>query len=125
MSGKPTGNMVNSQIWESTVLHGVGGTSGGKPKNTKNSSFRTEEQRRFEELSDNVDGGNNPTPTHDFKISLQKARNAKGWTQKDLASKMGMKPVDINSWEAGKGSPPTGEQRAKLQKILGVKFPKM
>lgn len=124
MLGKPTDNMVNTQIWEPTVLQGVGGTSGGKP-NTKKSSFRTEEQRKFEELSDNVDGGKNPTPTHDFKISLQKARNAKGWTQKDLASKMGLKPVDITNWEAGKGSPPTGEQKAKLQKILGVKLPKM
>lgn len=124
MPKKLTDNTVNVPNWEPTVLNNVGGKPGGQAKNIPKSSYVTQDKKRHNELDEN-DVKMIPPTTHDFKLTLQKARYAKKMTQKDLASTMGLKPVDITNWEAGKGLPPTGEQKAKLQKILGIKLPRI
>lgn len=65
-----------------------------------------------------------PTVTHDFKLALMKARQAKGWQQKDLAQKLNVKPAIINDYEAGKAVPnPAFIQQ--LNRVLGVTLPKI
>jgi len=63
------------------------------------------------------------TVTLEFKIALQKARQAKGWNQKELAQKINVKPTVINDYEAGRATPDNGII-SKLNRILNVKLPK-
>ena len=65
-----------------------------------------------------------PTVSHDFKIALAKARQAKGWQQKDLAAKLNVKPAVINDYESGKVVPqPAFIQQ--MNRVLGVTLPKI
>eukprot|EP00658_Telonema_sp_P-2_P021885 TRINITY_DN1872_c0_g1_i3.p3 TRINITY_DN1872_c0_g1~~TRINITY_DN1872_c0_g1_i3.p3 ORF type:complete len:116 (-),score=34.71 TRINITY_DN1872_c0_g1_i3:180-527(-) len=50
---------------------------------------------------------------------IQQARQAKKWTQKDLAGKVQEKPQTINEYESGKAVP-KGPVIQKLQRVLGV-----
>jgi len=65
-----------------------------------------------------------PTVTHDFKLALMKARQAKGWQQKDLAAKLNVKPVVINEYESGKAVPNPGFIQ-QLNRVLGCTLPKI
>jgi len=65
-----------------------------------------------------------PTVTHDFKLALQKARQAKGMQQKDLAQKLNVKPSIINDYESGKAIPQPGFIQ-QLNRCLGVTLPKI
>jgi len=65
-----------------------------------------------------------PTVTHDFKLALQKARQAKGWQQKDLAQRLNVKPSVINDYESGKALPQPGFIQ-QLNRVLGVTLPKI
>ena len=64
------------------------------------------------------------TVTLDFKMALQQARTAKGWSQKDLAAKINEKQTVINDYESGRAIP-NPEIIAKLGRALGVKLPKI
>jgi putative transcription factor len=59
-----------------------------------------------------------------FKIELQKARQKKGWTQKQLAAACNLQPAIINTYESGKAVPDPSVIN-KLNRILGVKLPKI
>ncbi|GAV03116.1 hypothetical protein RvY_13593 [Ramazzottius varieornatus] len=52
---------------------------------------------------------------------IAQARNAKGWTQKDLAAKICEKPQVINEYEGGKGIP-NQQVMTKLERALEVKL---
>lgn len=65
-----------------------------------------------------------PTVTHDFKLALQKARQDKGWQQKDLAAKLNVKPSVINDYESGKVVPQPAFI-AQMNRVLGVQLPKI
>ena len=60
--------------------------------------------------------------THDFKIALMKARQAKGLSQKDLALKLNIKPAVIIDYESGKAIP-VGGFIATLNRVLETKLP--
>jgi putative transcription factor len=63
------------------------------------------------------------TVSHDFKVSLQKARQAKNMTQKALASAINEKPSVINEYESGKAVP-NGQLISKMERALGCKLPR-
>jgi len=65
-----------------------------------------------------------PTVTHDFKLALQKARQEKGWAQKDLAAKLNVKPSVINDYESGKVVPQPAFI-SQMNRVLGVQLPKI
>ncbi|HQP96834.1 MAG TPA: helix-turn-helix domain-containing protein [bacterium] len=70
------------------------------------------EMKEFEDLH-----GVSLTPLHsirDLPDILVKARIAKGYTQKDLAKKLDVKPQQVQKYEA------TGYQSAKLERIIEV-----
>ncbi|CDR40711.1 CYFA0S05e03576g1_1 [Cyberlindnera fabianii] len=53
--------------------------------------------------------------------AIQKARNEKKWTQKDLATRVNEKPNVINDYEAGRAIPQQ-QVLGKLERNLGVKL---
>ena len=52
---------------------------------------------------------------------IQKGRNDKGMTQKELATKICEKPQVINEYEQGKGIP-NNQILIKIEKAIGVKL---
>jgi len=52
---------------------------------------------------------------------IQQGRQAKGWSQKDLATKVNEKPQVINDYEAGRGIP-NQVVIGKIEKAIGVKL---
>lgn len=52
---------------------------------------------------------------------IQQGRQAKGWSQKDLATRCNEKPQVINDYEAGRGIP-NQAVIGKIEKALGVKL---
>jgi putative transcription factor len=58
-----------------------------------------------------------------FKTELQRARQAKGLTQADLAKLINEKGTVINEYESGKAIP-NGQVIQKLNRALGVTLPK-
>lgn len=52
---------------------------------------------------------------------IQQARQAKGWTQKELATKINEKQQIINEYEAGKAIP-NNVIMSKLERNLGIKL---
>lgn len=76
-------------------------------------------------LDDNeLDDFKHQTVTHDFKLALQKARTAKGWTQADLAKQMNVKQTIIQDYESGKAIP-QGAFISQLNRTLGTVLPKI
>ena len=57
----------------------------------------------------------------DLKMRIMKARQAKGMTQKELATKMSEKPQVVNQYESGQAVPNT-QVLSKMERILGVKL---
>jgi putative transcription factor len=58
------------------------------------------------------------------QIALQRARQAKGLSQKDLAQKLNVKPSIISDYETGKAIP-NGALISQLNRTLGVTLPKI
>jgi len=61
------------------------------------------------------------TVSNDLAKVIQKARQEKGWTQKELATKICEKPQVVNEYESGKAKP-NQQILAKLERNLGVKL---
>lgn len=59
--------------------------------------------------------------SHDVSVQILQARNAKGMSQKDLATKLNVKPVVIQEYESGKAIP-DGALLAKISTALGTKI---
>ena len=64
-----------------------------------------------------------PHMSHELKVAISQARNAKGLKQKDLAMQLGVKESILSSWESGKAVPDNGSI-AKMEKILEAKLPR-
>jgi putative transcription factor len=62
--------------------------------------------------------------TLSFKLALQKARQAKGWSQKDLAQRLNVKNTVINDYEGGRAIP-DGGLISRMNRVLGTKLPKI
>nr|CAG4638848.1 EOG090X0ILG [Cyclestheria hislopi] len=52
---------------------------------------------------------------------IQKGRQDKGWTQKDLATRINEKPQVINDYEAGRGVP-NQTVLGKIERAIGIKL---
>lgn len=53
--------------------------------------------------------------------AIQKGRQEKGLSQKDLATKINEKPTIVNDYEAGRGTP-NQQILAKMERALGIKL---
>ncbi|KAL2916054.1 multiprotein-bridging factor 1 [Polyrhizophydium stewartii] len=54
--------------------------------------------------------------------TIQQARQAKGLTQKDLATKINEKQPVVNDYESGRATNPNQQILAKMERVLGVKL---
>ncbi len=58
-------------------------------------------------------------PTRPPQPTLRQLRQARGWSQQDLAEQVGVKPKQVNAWERGDHLPrPATRQR--LADLFGV-----
>jgi len=58
--------------------------------------------------------------SYSVALRIQQARQAKGWTQKELATRICEKPQVVNDYEAGRAIP-NQQILAKMERELGVK----
>jgi len=94
---------------ETSKKFGAGGNKqSGAAKNTATLDQETEELKH-----DHV--------SRNFALALQKARNDKGFTQKDFATKINEKPQVVNEYEQGKAIP-NQQIIGKMERALGVKL---
>ncbi|KAL4459800.1 hypothetical protein ABPG74_003326 [Tetrahymena malaccensis] len=63
------------------------------------------------------------TVSHDFRIALQQARQAKGWTQEQLAKACCEKKSVISDYESGRAIPHPSTI-SKFESALGCKLPR-
>jgi len=61
------------------------------------------------------------TVSLDLTKVIQQARQAKGWSQKEFATKINEKPQVVNEYESGKAIP-NNQILTKMERILGVKL---
>ncbi|KAL6077059.1 multiprotein-bridging factor 1 [Balamuthia mandrillaris] len=54
-------------------------------------------------------------------MAIQKARQAKGWTQKELGTRINEKPTVVNEYEQAKAIP-NNQILSKMERQLGVKL---
>merc|ERR1711988_1119237 len=59
----------------------------------------------------------------DLRLAITQARNAKGLTQKQLATQLNMQPQVINEYESGKAIP-NNQIIAKIERALACKLPR-
>eukprot|EP00455_Lapot_gusevi_P045481 TRINITY_DN5826_c0_g1_i1.p2 TRINITY_DN5826_c0_g1~~TRINITY_DN5826_c0_g1_i1.p2 ORF type:complete len:161 (+),score=74.77 TRINITY_DN5826_c0_g1_i1:65-484(+) len=62
--------------------------------------------------------------THEFKVALMKARQAKGWNQSELAQRLNVRATVINEYESGKAIP-NPQLISQMNRLLGTSLPKI
>lgn len=121
---------MSGQDWNQVVIRGGKATSGAAGKaakiRTKNitAKYRTPNSHQSkDQLKKSVeeDTGDYSIKKVSLEISkqIQKARLAKGMSQKDLAQNINQKSSVISAYEAGKAIP-NGRILSQIGKVLGV-----
>ena len=77
----------------------------------------------YRQLAETNDVHATPTVGHDFKMAMQKARCAKGISQKDLATRVNEKQGVIADYESGRAIPNPGII-SKIERVLGTHLPR-
>eukprot|EP00998_Keelungia_sp_KM082_P009469 NODE_5646_length_685_cov_117.844086_g5623_i0.p1 GENE.NODE_5646_length_685_cov_117.844086_g5623_i0~~NODE_5646_length_685_cov_117.844086_g5623_i0.p1 ORF type:complete len:188 (+),score=46.60 NODE_5646_length_685_cov_117.844086_g5623_i0:71-565(+) len=72
-------------------------------------------------LADDTENFKHKQVSTDVKRCIQQGRQAKGWSQKDLAQQINEKPQVIGEYETGKAIP-NGTVLGKMEKALGIKL---
>lgn len=106
---------------EVTVLRGKRTVEQNKRdgQTTVESKFKGKDQSAaMRKLDDEHEKIKHQKVSTELRIQIQKARTAHGWTQKELAAKVGVKPIIINEYESGKAIP-KGPELSKIKKALG------
>jgi len=85
----------------------------------KNTSHKGPENAK--KLEDETEELSHKKLDHNVAVRIQQARQVKGWTQKELATKINEKQNIINEYESGKALP-NNQILAKLERALGVKL---
>jgi ribosome-binding protein aMBF1 (putative translation factor) len=120
---------MNHQDWTPVIMRkstkqikkdGQQKTTPVKNNNQSNSNFtRCVNSKKLEEN----DVGRIETVSHKLSVCIMQSRNKKKFTQKDLASKLGVNVKIIQSYENGTAVP-NGMELSKMSRILGVKLKK-
>eukprot|EP00823_Brevimastigomonas_motovehiculus_P009881 TRINITY_DN971_c0_g1_i1.p1 TRINITY_DN971_c0_g1~~TRINITY_DN971_c0_g1_i1.p1 ORF type:complete len:149 (-),score=36.84 TRINITY_DN971_c0_g1_i1:185-631(-) len=116
-SSKPTSASAVSSGLKSGELETVKRVDGGANKKRSAPSNAAKLDAETEDFKQ-------PKISHEFKIALMQARQAKKMTQADLAKKLNVKATIVNDYEAGRAIPDPS-LIAKMSRILGAKLPKI
>jgi len=98
-----------------------------KEKEVLNQTIAQREEKIKQQRAEIVDLKNeteelkHASVSKDLRLAITQARNAKGLTQKQLATQLNMQPQVINEYESGKAIP-NQQILSKLERILGVKL---
>lgn len=119
---------INTQDWEPVVIRKKQ-TSASKNRapGTFQSELKHNSGKNAQHPKDDVrkyDGDDIPKikkVSTSLKTNLINARQAKGWTQKELAQRVNEKPSVISQYESGQAIPNNGIIN-KLEKALGSKI---
>lgn len=112
--------MTSHQDWKTTVLNP---TKVDEKKNKGSKVVLSEQHSRLAKI-DNCTGDESmkhSTVSYSLRMEIQKARNAKNMTQKQLAKEIGVQPKVIHDYESGKAIPSKHLLR-EISKKLGVKL---
>lgn len=114
--------MSDFQDWKTVVIKGKS-VPGKDTTNSQSSGKPYVADAKFQTLD-----SDDPDPRKivgsisiDMRLQIQKARNNKGLSQKQLAQQLNIKPDIINQYESGKIKP-DNRILQKMGNILGVKF---
>lgn len=86
----------------------------GKNTQTQSSSNARKIEKQVEEGDMSI-----PTVTYNLQVQMQQARQAKKWTQKELAQACNMHETVIRDYENGKVIP-NSQDLVKMSRALGV-----
>ena len=113
---------MDHQDWETFVVHCK---EPGKKKQTGSSNIQHHDKSRQQKIDDKEKDGDLKHTLIDKSLSLeiQQARLKKGWTQKQLASRISVIPSVINEMETGKYIY-NHIYINKVKKILGIYNPR-
>ena len=75
----------------------------------------------YSKIAASEDAEHVETVSIDVARAIQQARVAKGWTQKELATKINEQQKVIGDYEAGRAIP-NNQVLGKLERVLGVKL---
>ena len=119
-------NQKNHQDWETVYVH-------LDKKKSKKNSVKTGKSEKSENINstkkgkgkgDNLDEVDKDSFKHkkvtiEFSRQMSTHRLAKGFTQKELAQKINVRPVIINDYETGKAIPNSAILN-KIKRILNI-----
>ncbi|KAH3761877.1 multiprotein-bridging factor 1b [Pelomyxa schiedti] len=88
--------------------------------NKKPSSLQSNKLRALEDPN-NEENLSHARLDHSVSVRIQQARNAKGWTQKELAQHLNEKPAVVAEYENG-SCIPNMQLVHKMERVLGVKL---
>lgn len=115
-------SQFNHQDWDPVILHKKGTKQTPQSKDAQIAeNVRNNTQSTFQPKYNASKNTQNPSVSthkynddeipkvkqisHDFKVNLMNARQAKGWTQKELAQRINEKQTLIAEYESGKAIP--------------------
>ena len=114
------------QDWEPVVLRktpaGGGGGGGAKKGGVSKQTAAGVDIRKLEAEDDDAPM-KLPTVSKDLRLAIGQARQAKGMSQKDLATKLMIPAKTIQDYESGKAIP-NNQLIAKIERTLGCKLPR-
>ena len=102
---------------------GGGGGGGGKSNSGMSTSAKGQAGLSMAALENSDETSHVKVPT-DLKLAIQKARTAKGMSQKDLDQRCVFAAGTVNKYEAGK-IVPNNQQIAKMGSVLATQLPRV
>ncbi|KAL0089664.1 lambda repressor-like HTH type 3 transcription factor [Phycomyces blakesleeanus] len=99
----------------------VGAAISTEKKTSTNAGHANTDHQRIAKLDRDNDVA--PPPKVDVSVgkAIQKGRQEKKWTQKDLAQQINEKPQVVNEYESGKAIP-NQQVLGKMERALGIKL---
>lgn len=119
---------MQDQDWTPVILNGKPSVIKEKSsvsKKISNKQSKGNSGRKLQKIEEQAEEGNFKIDTLDMstKKAIMKARQEKGWSQKEFATKCNLNQNNIRDYESGKVVPP-GDHLTRMSKILGIKLKK-
>lgn len=113
------------QDWTTVVLRKPGKRRGASSSLSRADAPRPSRGALPEAMDDEAQTRNVRDVSVKVARAIARARTAKGWTQKQLAARLGMRPKDIADYESRRIKTPKNAVIARMERVLGVKLPRV
>ena len=112
---------TNSRTSDSAAVRETMQRGGSVETIQKNKGMEQSQKNRA--LDNDTETLSHETVSHEFRVALQKARQAKNMSQKDLAFALQEKTAIVNEYESGKAIP-NNNLISKMERVLCAKLPR-